>query len=156
MEFSHEKLVVYHRAIEFVAWSQPLIESLPATVSARQQLERSSTSIPLNIAEGNVKASRRDRARFWQIALGSTVESAAALDVLVARKLKSPKEVTSEKRLLHEVVSMLMTLLKQLGTTVAEPGGEYRVQAEGVSEQKQDEDEDEDEDEDPRTKRPLS
>ena len=37
---------------------------------------------------------------------------------------------------------MLMTLLRQLNTTVAEPGGEYLVQAEGVSEQNQDEDED--------------
>ena len=148
MKFSHEKLVVYHRAIEFVAWSQPHIESLPATVSARQQLERSCTSIPLNIAEGNVKASRRDRARFWQIALGSAVESAAVLDVLVARRLKSPKEVTPGKRLLHEIVSMLMTLLGKLGTTVAEPGVEYPAQAEGLSDSDQDGDADEDGDED--------
>ena len=56
--FDFEKLDVYPKAIEFVAWSQSVIESLPTSVSARQQLERSSTSIPLNIAEGNVKASR--------------------------------------------------------------------------------------------------
>ena len=37
---------------------------------------------------------------------------------------------------------------------MAEPGGEYRVQAEGVSEQNQDEDEDGDEDEE--STRPLS
>src|SRR5215203_4978817 len=80
--FSHEKLFAYQRAISFVAWSQPVIESLPSKVSARDQLDRSSTSVPLNIAEGNGKFSNADRARFWQIAHGSAVESAACLDVL--------------------------------------------------------------------------
>jgi len=68
MTFSHERLTVYQRAIQFIAWTQPILESLPARLSARDQLERASTSIPLNIAEGNAKASAKDRARFWQIA----------------------------------------------------------------------------------------
>lgn len=113
--FSHEKLVAYQKAIAFVAWTQPLIESLPAKVSARDQLDRASTSIPLNIAEGNVKFSVADRARFVQVAAGSAVECAACLDVLVARKLESPEVAVSGKQQLAEIVNMLMGLLDRLG-----------------------------------------
>ena len=85
MAFSHENLKVYQKAIAFVAWTQSLIETLPRGISAKDQLERASTSIPLNLAEGNAKFSHRDRGRFWQIAHGSAVECAACLDVLVAQ-----------------------------------------------------------------------
>ena len=119
--FTHEKLIVYQRAIEFVAWSQPLIESLPARAAVRDQLDRASTSIPLNIAEGNVKFSTADRARFFQYAQGSAVECAGCLDVIVARKLGAEEEVISGKKLLVEVVKILATLLERLG---------YRFEAE--------------------------
>ena len=57
MVFSHDRLVVYQHAIEFVAWSHTLLNGVDAVGSVRTQLERAATSIPLNIAEGNVKSS---------------------------------------------------------------------------------------------------
>jgi four helix bundle protein len=125
MYFSHEKLEVYQRSIQFVAWSQTIIETLPSKVSAKGQLDRASTSIPLNLAEGNAKFSKKDRSRFWQIALGSTVECAAILDVLVARKLKFPEELNHGKKLLSEIVAMILALLNNLGTQVSEDITEY-------------------------------
>ncbi len=88
MVFAHERLDVYRWAIRFVAWGGFLAKSLPAGDPARSQLERSSVSIPLNIAEANAKSSKRDRARYLQTALGSTFECAAVLDVLAARGLR--------------------------------------------------------------------
>jgi len=123
--FSHEKLIVYRKSITFVAWTQPLIEELPGKVSARDQLERASTSVPLNIAEGNGKFSMADRARFWQIAHGSAVECAACLDVLVARKLIGEEEAIRGKGQLEEIVNMLMTLLDRLGCRVLEEPPAY-------------------------------
>ena len=114
MGFSHERLDVYNRAIEFTAWSQSVVDKLPTHASTRSQLDRASTSIPLNIAEGNAKSSRRDRARFWRIALGSTLECAAILDVLVARRTKTSDEVADGKESLKRVASMSIGLLKQL------------------------------------------
>jgi four helix bundle protein len=64
MAFHHEKLTVYQRALEFAAWSQDLIESLAKRTSTRDHLERSGDSVALNIAEGNGKFSKKDRARF--------------------------------------------------------------------------------------------
>src|SRR5688572_30440152 len=102
--FSHEKLHVYQKAIEFVAWTQPILEALPAKVSARDQFDRASTSVPLNIAEGNAKFSHPDRARFLQIAHGSAVECAACLDVLVARNLMDAAVASAGKNELEAVV----------------------------------------------------
>ena len=113
--FSHEKLSVYTNSIGFIAWTQPLIESLPAKVSAKDQLERASTSIALKIAEGNAKFSVADRARYLQTSVGSAVECAACLDVLVARKLKTAQEVIEGKQQLETVVNMLMGLLDRFG-----------------------------------------
>jgi four helix bundle protein len=113
--FSHEKLTVYQKAINFVAWTQPLLESLPSKASVRDQLDRASTSIPLNIAEGNVKFSTADRARFLQIAVGSAVECAACLDVVVARALAGASDVAVGKEQLEMIVKMLMGLLDRLG-----------------------------------------
>jgi four helix bundle protein len=118
--FSHEKLHVYQRAISFVGWTQPLLESLPSKVSAKDQLDRASTSVPLNIAEGNAKFSQADRARFLQIAHGSAVECAACLDVLVARGLLDGETALAGKAQLVEVVNMLMGLLNRLGCRIAE------------------------------------
>ena len=116
---AHERLDVYHQAVTFASWAQDLTESLPPRTPARAQLERASTSIPLNIAEGNAKSSYRDRARYWQIALGSTFECAAVLDVLAARDLLSADDLAEGKETLERVTAMLLGLLKALGTRVA-------------------------------------
>jgi four helix bundle protein len=120
--FSHEKLIVYRRSIEFVAWTQPIIETLPKC-AVRDQLDRASTSIALNIAEGNVKFSTADRARFLQIAHGSAVECAACLDIVAARKLRLETDLMEGKKTLLEIARMLAALLARLGYRFDETGG---------------------------------
>ena len=51
--FDHEKLDVYQDAIRFVAHVDELLEKIPRGLAVHSQLDRASTSIPLNIAEGN-------------------------------------------------------------------------------------------------------
>ena len=127
MALAHEKLDVYQASIAFIAWTQPLIESMPAKVSARDQLERASTSIALNIAEGNEKFSDKDRLRFWQIAQGSAVECSACLDVFVARKLLTNANVESGKAEIEKIVKMLMGLRKRFSSSVGEEPENYYV-----------------------------
>lgn len=118
MPLAHERLDVYRCALDFTAWAHELIDSLPPAVAARNQLDRASTSIPLNLAESNGKLSQGERARFLQIALGSTLECAATLDVLVARGVLTIDKVSEGKEILERIVAMLMAMLRKLGRTV--------------------------------------
>ena len=127
MAFSHNRLVVYQVAIEFVAWSHTLLNGVDAAGSVRTQLERAATSIPLNIAEGNVKSSPRDRRRYWEIALGSTVECAAILDVLIARRLRADTEVARGKDTLERIVSMLVKLVQSTDVQGGREGSRRRA-----------------------------
>ena len=113
--FDHEKLTVYQRALEFIEWVTPLLDELPKSLAAQHQLDRASTSIVLNVAEGNGKFGQADRFKYFDIARGSAVECAACLDVLVRKKKCTSKQTVKGKELLHEVVSMLMGLLKRNG-----------------------------------------
>lgn len=109
--FDHERLKVYNEAIRFCAWAGDVIEDLSGKFAARDQLDRASTSIPLNLAEGNGKRSYPDRCRFFDMARGSTLECAACLDVWVARKKLDLARAESGKAMLVEIVSMIAGLI---------------------------------------------
>jgi four helix bundle protein len=111
--FNHEKLEVYKESIAFCAWVSELLERIERAGDAKDQLDRASTSMLLNIAEGNGKFSERDRCRFFDIAHGSALESAAALDVLVAKRKVSAERVRSGKASLQKIVRMLIGLIKR-------------------------------------------
>ena len=73
--FDHERLDVYRLAIEYTAESFAVAKDLAGLHRhARDQWLRASQSIPLNIAEGNGKRSVKDRARYFEIARGSSLE----------------------------------------------------------------------------------
>jgi four helix bundle protein len=86
-QFDHEKLHVYQASRTFITWAAKLLAIIESKAAAKDQLDRASMSVSLNIAEGNGKFARRDRCRFIEIARGSALESAACLDVLVAKGL---------------------------------------------------------------------
>jgi four helix bundle protein len=111
--FDHERLEVYRESIAFVAWlSVPLEEAIRAG-DVKDQLDRASTSIPLNIAEGNGKYNLKDRCRFFDIAHGSALECAAGLDILVAKAKLPPERIRPGKDRLQKIVRMLMGLIKR-------------------------------------------
>jgi four helix bundle protein len=105
----HEKLDVYRESIAFCGW----VDQFLGTISAKEQLDRGSTSIALNIAEGNGKFSAKDRSRFFEVARGSALECAACLDVLFARKLATEEHVVPGKKRLARIVQMLVRLLRK-------------------------------------------
>ena len=129
-QFDHEKLRAYQEALRFVAWADPIIEALPAKLSARDQLDRASTGIVLNIAEGNGKRSHADRCRYFDIARGSVVECAACLDVLVVKKKLSPENASTGKEILLGVVSMVAGLIARFSGEVHEDQAPYGEPAE--------------------------
>ncbi len=123
--FDHEKLRVYRSAIAFVVWADDLLVSLKAKAAVKDQLDRASTSVPLNLAEGNAKFSGKDRARFFGIARGSALECAACLDVLVAKRMVTESDVASGKEQLLQVISMLSGLLGDCADRMREDASTY-------------------------------
>jgi hypothetical protein len=61
--FDHEELDVYQEAISFCGWVGKFLSSISAKAAAKDQPDRASTSIPLNIAEGK-SGSDRGNARW--------------------------------------------------------------------------------------------
>ena len=123
--FDHEKLEVYKKALEFVSSIHQLKEELGIKSNLFDQLERSSASIPLNIAEGNGKYTGKDKYRYFDIAGGSALESASALDVLLVRKVITKEQNIERKIILKNIVSMLVGLIKSKSDRVYEKEIEY-------------------------------
>jgi len=126
-QFSHEKLIVYNRSLEFVEFVDSLLSRFKDKLNVYDQLDRSSTSIPLNIAEGTGKFTAKDKNRFYDIARGSAVESAACFDVLYRRNKIDLNENTKGKELLFEIVSMLIGLIKSNSDRVYEENENYNI-----------------------------
>jgi four helix bundle protein len=114
--FDHEKLEVYQDSLTFIAWLTALLEGSVRVGDVKDQLDRASTSIPLNIAEGNGKYNPKDRCRFFDIAHGSALECAAGLDILVAKGKANPDQIRPGKENLQRIVRMLMGLIKRNST----------------------------------------
>jgi four helix bundle protein len=114
--FDHEKLKVYREAVAFVAWLSGTLENAVRVGDVKDQLDRASTSVPLNIAEGNGKYAPKDRCRFFDIAHGSAHECAAGLDILVAKGKLTGEQIRPGKVILQQVVRMLMGLIKRNST----------------------------------------
>src|SRR5215470_19794090 len=79
-----EKLDCYRLAVEFQSLAARLLPK-HGCAGLRDQLDRASVSIVLNIAEGAGRFSPADKARFYGIARGSATECAAIVDLLGAR-----------------------------------------------------------------------
>jgi four helix bundle protein len=120
--FDHEKLEVYREAIAFVSWLSVLLEETVRVGEVRDQLDRASTSMALNIAEGNGKYTPKDRCRFFDTAHGSALECAAGLDILVAKAKLTPDQIRPGKERLQRIVRMLMGLIKRNSTREYDKG----------------------------------
>ena len=133
--FDHEQLKVYQSSLDFIDNITTILEQVPKRLAAHDQLDRASTSIPLNIAEGNGKFTSKDRCRYYDNARGSSLECAASLDVLVRRRILEPGVVEAPKALLVEIVSMLVGLIRsQPGNRVFEEGVGYGGEGERETE----------------------
>jgi four helix bundle protein len=136
--FDHERLDVYQESIAFCGWVGGLLSEISVKAAAKDQLDRASASLPLNIAEGNGKFSDADRSRFLEIARGSALECAACLDVLAVRRLVARERIVPAKEQLVCIVNMLMGMLKRFSGRaefLREDEGTYAVGADHEHEQ---------------------
>jgi len=105
-----EKLDCYRLAVDFQALAASLLPKRGGLASLRDQLDRASVSIALNIAEGAGRFSPPDKARFYSIARGSATECAAIVDLVLRRGLATPRTCQHARSLLVRIVQMLTRL----------------------------------------------
>ena len=115
-KFDHENLRVYTEAINFVSWVNIFLDRIPKRFAIYNQMDRASTSIVLNIAEGNGKFTAPDRCKHFDIARGSSLECAACLDIAISKGLATIEETSTGKEMLLSIVSMLVGLIKSTST----------------------------------------
>ena len=107
-----DRLDVYRAALDFAALASR-VRVTPA--SLRDQIERASASVVLNLAEGVGRTSVADQAHFFAIARGSALECAAVLDLLHARGNLGPATHREGRALLVRIVQMLSRLIERRG-----------------------------------------
>ena len=107
-----QKLDVYRCSVEFLVLCRHVRGALGrGNAELADQMRRAAQSISQNIAEGVGKVTRADKARFFAIARGSAMESAAHLDVMLAEELIASSHHQEGIRLLEPIVSMLTKLM---------------------------------------------
>jgi four helix bundle protein len=104
-----ERLDAYRVAVQFQLLAAS-IGSGRKLGALRDQLDRASVSIVLNVAEGSGRFGPADKAHFYLIARGSAMECLAAVSLLQARSLVSPEIYRRSRSLLTRIVAMLTGL----------------------------------------------
>ncbi len=106
-----EKMDVFRVAVEF----RTEIESVLARVKSRamrDQLERASSSVVANIAEGAGRRAPADKASFYTIARGSSTECVGLLAIAKASGAITAARYDQLHALIERVVMMLNKLIR--------------------------------------------
>ncbi len=104
-------LIAHRRALEAAGLSIRLVVRVPSPLrSLADQVIRSASSVPANLAEGHGRAGR-DRMYHWRIAYGSAKEVDSHLRLLVASGAVDDEQADTVLRLFDEVRAMTWRLL---------------------------------------------
>ncbi len=132
--FDHERLSVYRESIRFAGWAATATAGLPQQATLRAKLDRSSTAIPLAIAEGNGKFTAPDRCRFFENARSAAFQCAACLDTFGAKQQDKAIMIADGKAALSGNVAMLVGLIRRNGAELIpnKPADYYPDEAVGI------------------------
>ena len=112
--FAHERLDVYKVSLGLVVWLNGFLGAAEVTSPYAVRLDKGSTGVALNIAEGNGRFSEADQIRFLDIAHTCSMRVAACLDLLVARQHVEEYQIEEGKRILSKIVPLLLRLRDSL------------------------------------------
>ncbi len=105
--FHHESLQVYRVALDFMRWFVELPGGRELADRGCREIDKSATSVVLNIAEGNGRYSEVDHRRFLEIAALSAVKVRVHLDLYEQKRLPARLDLSSGREFLNRIVAML-------------------------------------------------
>ena len=106
--FGHERLEVYGLALKFVSWADALIHTGGIGGRRSERLDVLSTSVVLNIAEGNGRFLPADHRQFIDIAYQSALKAAVLLDVMSVKAEVQTACIEDGRGLLVSIVKLLL------------------------------------------------
>lgn len=111
-ERRYQKLIAWQEAHKLCVRIYAVVASFPKheTFGLTSQIQRSSSSVPTNIAEGNGQRTKKMMIKYFNIALGSLEE--LHYQILLAKDLKYITEETCGE--LHKQVQRVGYLLTRL------------------------------------------
>jgi len=116
-KFGYEDLNVWNKAVTFAV---NIIEMAESIATGRrhyrliEQIEASSTSISMNIAEGKGRKSKKEFIQYCYIARGSLYETMTLLEIFFKKRWLTQTKYASLKEESMEIVSMLKGLINSL------------------------------------------
>lgn len=112
--FAFEDLKVYQLVIEWAHTAEAVLSQHQAYISHSfaDQLSRASTSIALNVAEGNGRWHKAEKRQFLWIARGSAFECVAIIEILYRKKTITSEERNIFRKNLATIGKMLTSLIK--------------------------------------------
>jgi four helix bundle protein len=113
--FSHEDLDVYQAELQLVSWLESASSQFACSSDLLSKLDKSTTSIVLNTAEGNGRFTGADQVKFLGTAYKATVQSASLVDLATADGSTDPSRVDEGRELLRRIAAMLTSLAKAVG-----------------------------------------
>ena len=121
IRFGFEDLKVWQKAVEFANKIIKLSEELKTNrrhYRLIEQLESSATSIPMNIAEGKGRYSKKEFIQFLYIARGSLYETLTLLIIFYKNNWISEKQLDEIKNFAEEISKMLSGLLSSIKNSI--------------------------------------
>ncbi len=119
LDFNYRKLIVYSKSKDLVKSTYSLLKKFPKEeqYALCDQIRRAVISVPSNIVEGNARASEKEKARFFDIAYGSLMESLCQLEIAKELHYISNEELLSIELQVQEIAKLLSALrLKYLSS----------------------------------------
>ncbi len=88
MAFRFEQLEIWNLGIDFASHVYEVTEGFPRSevFGLRSDIREASNSVPLNIGEGSGRGSKKDFARFLDIAMGSVYEVVTGMAIALKRR----------------------------------------------------------------------
>jgi four helix bundle protein len=123
--YKFQRLQVYQLGLDHVDMVYRLTAMFPKSenLNLRSQLERASTSVVLNIAEGSTGQTDPEQARFLGLALRSLMECVACLDIAERRRYAQLADLSPIRGLGHQLFIKIQAMRRSLN---AEGGGTFR------------------------------
>ncbi|MBN2727942.1 MAG: four helix bundle protein [Bacteroidales bacterium] len=113
--FDFEKLDVYQKAKAFYSKTKLFLKESKIDSISRDQLQRASFSIVLNIAEGTGRFTPADKSHFYVTARSSLFECIAALDTLHDENLIADQKFNEFYSDAEDLSKILFAMIKGLG-----------------------------------------